>query len=77
MKEFNTESRTKDKKKPADKRGALAESGGLFFRLRADTVPAEAATRYTIFTSGLYKAAAIDASFPQEKTHFAEPGCPE
>jgi hypothetical protein len=42
---LNTESRTKDKKKPADTRGAPAESGGLFFRLRADTVQAEAATR--------------------------------
>jgi hypothetical protein len=28
---------------------------------------------YSIFTSGVYKAAAPDAPFPQEKTHFAEP----
>jgi hypothetical protein len=32
---------------------------------------------YSIFTSGVYKATAPDAAFPQEKTHFAETGCAE
>jgi hypothetical protein len=29
------------------------------------------------FTSGVYKATAPDAAFPQEKPHFAEPDCTE
>jgi len=32
---------------------------------------------YSIFTSGVYKATAPDVAFPQEKPHFAEPGCAE
>jgi hypothetical protein len=77
MKELNTESRTKDKKKPADKRGALAESGGPLFRLRADTMKGKRQP-VTAFPLLVYtKAAATDAAFSQEKTHFAEPGCTE
>ena len=32
---------------------------------------------YSIFTSGVYKATALDAAFPQEKPHFPEPDCAE
>jgi hypothetical protein len=32
---------------------------------------------YSIFTSGIYKATALDAAFPQEKPHFPEPDCAE
>jgi hypothetical protein len=32
---------------------------------------------YSIFTSGVYKATAPDAAFPQEKTLFAETTCAE
>jgi hypothetical protein len=31
-------------------------------------------TSFSIFTSGLYKATAPGAAFPQEKTRFAETG---
>jgi hypothetical protein len=34
-------------------------------------------SRYSIFTSGVYKATALDAAFPQEKPHFPEPDCAE
>jgi hypothetical protein len=34
-------------------------------------------TRYSIFTSGVYKATALDAAFPHEKPHFPEPDCAE
>jgi hypothetical protein len=30
---------------------------------------------YSIFTSGVYGATALDAAFPQEKTHFAALAC--
>jgi hypothetical protein len=33
--------------------------------------------RYSIFTSGVYKATAPDVAFPQEKPHFAETDCAE
>jgi hypothetical protein len=31
----------------------------------------------SIFTSGVYKATAPGAAFPQEKSHFNEAGCAE
>jgi hypothetical protein len=37
----------------------------------------EIAGIYSIFTSGVYKATALDAAFPQEKPHFPEPDCAE
>jgi hypothetical protein len=36
-----------------------------------------ASAHYSIFTSGVYKATALDAAFPQEKPHFPEPDCAE
>jgi hypothetical protein len=32
---------------------------------------------YSIFTSGVYRATALGAAFPQEKTHFATLPCAE
>jgi hypothetical protein len=33
--------------------------------------------RYSIFTSGVHRAAASEAAFPREKPHFAELACAE
>jgi hypothetical protein len=50
-------------------RASLPERDGTVFH--------NVTAHYSIFTSGVYKATAPDAAFPQEKTHFAETTCAE
>ena len=43
----------------------------------ADEETSEFSAAYSIFTSGVYRATAPNAAFPQEKPHFAALSCSE